>query len=559
MNQYPDVSEHRVFFFFPFRSPNDSSPDIVNQTAESVLGTQLSDLLKLPFLPSAVKGKDRAIAVPQKIWRPAKAQLSRDLHSHIHMLLGDIQPGKVDKHDDLSSPPLHELIPEARNVLTGRWGTGGPGLEITLSEKARHRLGTPADQEMAVRIVIEAGYIQFFRTGIGVLILESSYRCAAEGVHLAEVILEANHRLSHVQQGYKHGLAWATRSVGDALVPSLDSLAHALVTCGAGEIDAPGASLGQTSIEWPRDSRVFIYTAVQFKKPFADGEARRQFAYRLCNKYTSDYSVHEGRGRSTLVSAFENVLHGASIEGGCAVVEEAGTVEFLETYISKAVRQVYIPLALISFHEFRHLLRLTQESALYVSCERPSEPHIAILGFLRNELLNFHLFFRFSHASMISHHNLAHQAWRQAFDLDRMLREVTSDVIEAEKVLSGQAERLKAIAEREKERQAAVVQEGKERRWRIWSTVGTWVATYFALSHLLEIWVKKAFVEPKLQLMTLKVFNKLASVAEFAARQTQYHELESILEGVAVVVAIAVAAIVYHKSPSGAGKRHDHP
>ncbi|MEP6878920.1 MAG: hypothetical protein ABI865_08725, partial [Nitrosospira sp.] len=222
-------------------------------------------------------------------------------------------------------------------------------------------------------------------------------------------------------------------------------------------------------------------------------------------------------------------------------------VGFLKNYASNAGRKVYLPLALVSFHEFRYLLSLTQESAIYVKRELPSENDIAQLRRLQYDLINFHLFFRFSHVSLISLHNVVHQAWRKAFHLDYMLEEVTSDVLEAEKLLSAEVVRRAEIAEKE-----------KEQRWRVWSTVATWISVFFMISHVIEIW-RKPLVESSLQLTSLKVFNKLATVADFEMLQHEIHRTEVIFEGVAVVVAAVVALFVYRrKSQIKAELPHGH-
>ena len=128
-----------------------------------------------------------------------------------------------------------------------------------------------------------------------------------------------------------------------------------------------------------------------------------------------------------------------------------------------------------------------------------------------------------------------------------MLEEVTSDVLEAEKLLSAEVVRRAEIAEKE-----------KEQRWRVWSTVATWISVFFMISHVIEIW-RKPLVESSLQLTSLKVFNKLATVADFEMLQHEIHRTEVIFEGVAVVVAAVVALFVYRrKSQIKAELPHGH-
>jgi hypothetical protein len=560
VHSYPEVNnkESRFFFLFPFCCQKGFAANPREMTQAAVLMAEAVltvDLLKLPLLPQALKDRKtqnddtRTEKNDQRIWQRAKQNLSEDLHPHIARILGRSTEGAGVDHEQGSFRALqfHELTPEARNVLTGRWGQRGLGFKVALSASARRRLGVPDGKPLTVRALINDAYLQFFRSGIGILILECSYRCDAEDLPLAEVILEANYVLCHAGKQAINSVVWATKDEDEALKNepafSLNKFAGSLIT-GAVLGEADRLTLVPQQIDWMTTTRVFTYSAVQFRSPFADSDARRQFAYRLCNKYTSDYSVHEERMRSTLVSAFDNVLHGASIEGGCVVVEET-EVDFLKTYTSKVGRPLYLALVLVSFHEFRHLMALTQESTLYVNCDEPAEEDVAQLRRLKHDLINFHLFFRFSHASMISHHNVVHKAWREAFSLDRMLEEVTSDVTEAEKVLSENVERLAADAERE-----------KERRWRIWSTAATGGAAYFTISRVLEIWVQKMYLGPTLKLTELKVRANLATISDFATLQVQSGRIEFVCETVAVFVAIALAVFVYRIKPKSGSSGH---
>ena len=551
MHPYPEINEQATsfFFLFPFccRRDSDTNPC---EIADAIIQTPLSDLLCMQSLPQALK--DRKPSKDDNIWLPKDASVSEDLHPHIALILGRTEHSTGNEVDPrgLRAHGFYELTSEARNVLSGGWGKRGLGFEITISTNARRRLGIPLGKPISIRALIDAAYLQFFRSGIGVLIIECSYRCDTDDLTFAEVILEANYQLCRAGNKARNSLVWANINQDEAESNehafSLNEFANALVTCSTIGGDSRRASQLQ-QIEWMTKTRVFSYSAVQFKHSFEDGSSRRAFAYRLCNKHTSDYSVRQESIDMALVPTFDNVLHGAAIEGGCVVVEEAD-VDFLKSYVRNVGRKVYLTLALVSFHEFRHLLLLTQESAMYISSSALSEHDIAQLRRLRHDLINIHLFFRFSHASMIGLHNIVHQAWRKAFGLDRMLDELTADVAEAEKVLSEEVHRLAEAAESQ-----------KEQRWRIWSTVATWVGAYFTISHVLEIWVRTSLFESQLTLMTLKVYNNLATMSEFETLQHQIHLTEMLLEGIAVVTAIAIAVFVYRNGPKSSTKsRHGH-
>ena len=558
MNAYPavNVQASAFYFLFPFTCYHKSDAAF-GDMVKAIVSTPTSRLVRLPMLPQVLT--ERVPAVSDPMWQPTDPNLSDDLHRHIALVLGrsDQSVELTPEDGKPSHASYYELSPAARNVLSGRWGQRGSGFEVALSPSALRRLGASTAAPISVRARIEAAHLQLFRSEIGILILECSYRCESGDVQFAEVILEANYQLCRVGAAGSHSLSWAESDDGDTSARnnstdggrhhqasfSLDVIAKALVTCGAVEVDLD-EDAPPLEFDWMTTTRVFSYCAVQFRHPFVDRTAYRHFAYRLCNKYTKDYSIRSESLESSLVSTFDNVIHGASVEGGCVVVEESG-VEFLNTYATNAGRRVYLPLALISFHEFRHLLRLTQESAIHVRQKDTPERQVVKLRELQHDLINFHLFFRFSHASLISVHTLVHQSWRRAFSLDQMLEEVTSDVVEAEKVLSAEAARVEEAAARQ-----------KEHRWRTWSTVATWVAAYFALSHGIEIWAHKSLFDPQLQLMTLKVFSKQATVSDFEALQQRLHQTELVLEGFAVLLAIAIAAFVYWKNPGISQKSH---
>jgi hypothetical protein len=129
---------------------------------------------------------------------------------------------------------------------------------------------------------------------------------------------------------------------------------------------------------------------------------------------------------------------------------------------------VYLPLVVVSYHEFQRLLQLTQGSAVFVRFDRPDDAQTERLKELRNGLLNFRLYYRFSHVSLITMHNRVHESWRRVFGLESMLQEVTRDVVEAERFLTEELERE------------------KDRRFRIFGLAGSFALALLVASPLFK-------------------------------------------------------------------------
>ena len=199
--------------------------------------------------------------------------------------------------------------------------------------------------------------------------------------------------------------------------------------------------------------RVYTYAYVRFAGPVASADADN-IALQLARHYTSDYALKADAESVARVRDFDTVGHVITLEGAATVVAPDSNTStlppFLENFATATLHQHYIPIALLALHEHAFLIDKTTESSFW-----PSLTHQTIerLKQLRHDLLSFRLAFRFSQVSLISMHNAMNRAFRQALNLDGMLRELSADVAEATSYLDAE--------QREKESKIRQLNDGR--------------------------------------------------------------------------------------------------
>jgi hypothetical protein len=217
----------------------------------------------------------------------------------------------------------------------------------------------------------------------------------------------------------------------------LQALARAMVGFTAAATDEhdarAGARLAELEEIGPGEhGRVFTFCAVACAAG-TDVNSLNEVAYRLSRRFTIDYELDANDVARSALHTFDNVVHGLCTQGAAVVVRNSNA-SFIQNFVTTAAVPTYFPLALLSYHEYLHLLHLTQDCAFIPNRAHPDNDKGRIQS-LRYELAKFRLFFRYSHLSDIAHHNCIHRAWREALDLDRMLIELGADVREADLVL----------------------------------------------------------------------------------------------------------------------------
>lgn len=331
---------------------------------------------------------------------------------------------------------------------------------------------------------------------------------------------------------------------------SLNTLARQLLGCAASEMnedastESPDAHLATASLSrfpyldelGPREhGRVFSFVAVQCETE-SDPATLRLAAYRLSRRFTIDYELAADDVARSVVDTFGNVHHALATQGASVVVRNTGP-EFVGQFISTAAIPTYLPLALLSYHEYLHLIHLTQDCNFIPNRNHPEED-MEVIQSLRYELAKFRLFFRFSHVSDIAHHNRIHRLWRDALDLDRMLQELVLDVREADLVLERHHRELHA------------------ERWRLGGAIAAAVAGFLAALHILEAIFHLIFPDYKLLLLALKgdglSWEEVEHDPRYKAAVEFFHHAhngEYVVLAIAVLLAICAGLIAWKKGP----------
>lgn len=281
--------------------------------------------------------------------------------------------------------------------------------------------------------------------------------------------------------------------------------------------------------------RRFLMCSALLDDSVPDAQLPRM-AYALAHRYGADYRVRAADVSHGTIQPFENVCHAMATQGAAILVRDTGA-SFIRQFIDSALPATYLPLALLSYHEYLHLLHLTQECAFMPDVAHPEHDTERLMR-LRSELAAFRLYFRFSHVSDLSHHNRVHRTWREALDLDRMLQEVTLDVREAEQVL------------------ARIHEESEERRHAFWRKLGVGgvvLGSVVGLLHLAEAAMGYLFADRKLLLMAVQSFKADPAATKALAEFVEHaHHLESALLLAAVLLGV-LGGILLHKAGAKGG------
>lgn len=301
--------------------------------------------------------------------------------------------------------------------------------------------------------------------------------------------------------------------------------------------------------------RSFTFSAVLLQ---ADAPASRlpELAYRLGRRLSDDYALSADDVRAAVVRPFENVCHAMATQGAALVVRNADAT-FVRQFLRAALPNTYLPLAIVNFHEYLHLLRLTQESAFMPDPQNPERDALRLRQ-LRSDLVTFRLFFSFGHVSDLEHHNRVHRAWRAALDLDRMLADLSQDVVEGERVLS-------VVHQQEQARQHAAELRAAEKRaryWRRWSVAGVLLGSMALVLHVGESVLRLRNPDRQWMLQLTKGdgqrLDDLEHDPRFAAALELAHKLhrEELLLLAAAVVLGSALALLSHLSGAKSDAGH---
>lgn len=450
--KYPEVKDHSTRFLFPFYFPTESNLWVKQRLINTVKSLKIMDIIEKLHLPSSLYERIRSKQgqyLERNVWLQTGEQgrdipLSEDFHKH----LKNIIKAAYWKEDSACSFMGHvpfKLNSDFINILSGELGQLGDGLEMPITKSAADRLGI--NENYKIPFWIEDIHLYLFGAGVGIVVLKASYQ--RPGVNQQQpqpdIIIEGNY-ICYRTGNYAGKLYWCNASNPSKDEFTLEGLVLALIPGLREESDnvVPSNSI---TYQW---KRLFTYTSVHFSEPISDIGIRNKLAYRLAHKYTNAYLPAETCITQGLLSTFTHILHGVALEGGVVISEvskdeNGNTIQFLENFHNYAVPKDYFPLALVAYQEYLALIRLIPDKVISIEADMPSHGTVDKLKSLQNRFLRFRLNFRFSAVSLISMHNEVYNAWRKAFDLDKMLEEVTHDVKEAEAYLDAELERTYSV------------------------------------------------------------------------------------------------------------------
>ena len=386
------------------------------------------------------------------------------------------EEGKSERDKDglvLALPRQHDLpeavLNEAPWLIRGPGETGAPGARVALDSVRLH----------------------LFRTGVGLIVvgLRLAGQVSGGSPIAAGALVTALPLLTHERRD--PCLGWADRWTDQAGRFSLrDILTRLIAPAGC----APG--------HW---DRIYSYCALVYDTPVRPDEAR-DIAFRLSRHYSMRYRPAPDLPGTEFVAPFENVLHAASREGGCTLIngtaDASGTqAELLSTWTTQSHAHVYLPLQVAAMHELVALMEMAQASTR----RAPAAPlDTKPLRELSARFLLFRLHYRFARVSNITMHDQFFEATARALGLDEISDKIARDLLAIERRLTEEeretAHRAREEAQqaalaareahersREKDREAArLAREETEKRYAVWAGLSSGGLAYLTISAVAE-------------------------------------------------------------------------
>jgi hypothetical protein len=420
--------------------------DELRQKAEDLQRTaeakgRKSDRQSEERLDNAKRGKQSA---QDNIWCESDWVVAPEMDPQVARLLSqqhvnggsqDIVPGNPVKVWTLSSQN------NIRDPLMGRVGLARylkPALAIKFSPASIKRMEARLGGKAPRSVVAELGEVRAlaFRTGHGLLVTEVHIRAAnRSGAIALPVLVESVVALC----GDRH-LAWLEPDGGEFGVRAGK---HGLKLR-----DMLDTLLGDYAKQQMATARLFTYTLVKLDAALDPAE-RRRLMVQLAGKYTDDYRIDPSAFDERIYQPFESVSHLAALEGAVTIVEDVPSenrarADFLANFGANAIEPRYLPIVVLAYHAFVVLLNLTQDSRRWIDLGTPSARDADRLRRLRDRILEFRLFHRLSHVSLLTMLNEFHYCLNRAFGLERMLTTADRDVAEIGALLDARLRQAEA-------------------------------------------------------------------------------------------------------------------
>jgi len=307
------------------------------------------------------------------------------------------------------------------------------GIRLKLSDAAARRLGSSARagafQELF--LAIEQLFV-VFPSQYCILVAELTISTGTPGALSPLVVEETLHALN--KRGKKAECSLATFTEG----PKFDL--HDLLE----------ATVPKVRFEVDDRFRIFHYAALVLDTFPDDTSPIEALAFRCARHYTLDYAIEPQEVHKSIYRPFKSVIHAFALEGAASIANASDT--FLSEQFMARIRQVYLWLVVLAYHEQSHLLGLIHRENFVTG---NTDHRAKRFGALIDDFLAFRLQHRMPLVSHIEMHNQTYHALRNNLRLDELIQKVTQDVVEAERWLTQQIENRRAEEDlrRKKERE----------------------------------------------------------------------------------------------------------
>jgi hypothetical protein len=276
------------------------------------------------------------------------------------------------------------------------------------------------------------------------------------------------------------------------------------------------------------DTRHFHCTVIRVDEALT-AEEKREIVLRVSRRASTDYGIEPTGDAQTLMEVSSNVNHCVSIEGGATLVDGSHQLPFTREFVDGRWREVYLPLALISYHSFRWLQALCDKESFRIRFDAPSIGQLELLRRLRNAALQYRLAYRFAAIGNLTTHVRAHDLWRNAFRLPQLEKELCEDVSEISSYLQSIDEKRSATA-------AA----NRARIWRPVTTILSALASFVLGSELLGTLIRIHY-EPRQFALLAQAMHRPEVTAEFEQLLLSKHAWEIAAQLIAGLLAALVA------------------
>lgn len=459
----------RLIYPFEFEQDLKAATDYVESLTVDVLADSNLNLL------GAHQATDNQKTKP--MWQPNQASLSNDLYPHITRLLTAEQPQLSQRYQ------LNEFALAVVN--NGKKNDNGLALDLSVAARKRLEAVCQDDQDSLSFIPFSVDSklgIQLHLYNLGIGILEVHLKPSQDFINQYGFsgVQEFVHEVTHIQRksGNKQKLRVSQVANNNAITAKFEiidllesCIGKALRKNEDKSLSAPFIASQLFKIKPLTEGRYFSYTALQFSKrpevstaiEFDETELIQLTSY-LAHRQTSHYQISSITTDSPgSFIPFNNIVYFISNEGGAVIIDASKTeIMHLNNYIGGTLKNAYWPMTLLAYIEFIYLIKLNANINPNINLNNIEDSTIENLEKLRSQLLQFRLQYRFSQASQLQLHNKYYDIWRQTFNSEKLMDELSGDITQVNSFLSYRIEKEEQALEKEKVEQIRIIKDREE-------------------------------------------------------------------------------------------------